>query len=108
MKTRHVPSPSRTLDPSLVESLLASCKNQFLTVTFYKTNGEVRTYNGQLRAISRLVGNERGKAQGEAMRARGQHWLALPSGESKSFYADRVIGLRCKGARVEVGEHPGA
>ena len=94
---------NRTLDPALVEMLLASIGNQFVTVDFIKKDGTPRTYNGQLRATSRLVGSERGKAQGAAMRARGQVWIGLPNGESKSFYVNRVTGLRCAGADIAAG-----
>ncbi|QJA42989.1 hypothetical protein [Phaeobacter phage MD18] len=91
---------ARTLDPKLVRMLLDSIQNQFVTVDFIKKDGTLRTINGQLRAASRLVGNERGKAQGEAMRARGQVWIGTPDGKSKSFFVDRVTGIRCAGANI--------
>lgn len=95
--SKHVPNPNRFLDRGLVEDVLAACANRFVAVTFLKVDGELRHYAGQLRATSRLVGNERGQRQGEAMRARGQVWLARPDGGSKSFYVDRVLGMRVDG-----------
>lgn len=94
---------NRTLDPALVRILLDSIQNQFVTVDFIKKDGTPRTINGQLRAASRLVGSARGKAQGDAMRARGQVWIATPDGGSKSFFVDRVTGIRCAGADIAAG-----
>ena len=89
----HITNPARTIDPALVRMFLDSQDNRFLTVTFLKKDGTERTINGQLRAASRLVGNERGQAQGEAMKARGQVWIAKPDGSSASFYIDRVLQI---------------
>lgn len=86
-----------------VREILDSLQNQFLTVSFIKKDGTERTVNGQLRATSRLVGNERGQAQGEAMKARGQVWIATPDGKSKSFYLDRVTRIRAKGLDIQAG-----
>ena len=99
-KMAHNPNPARTLDPALVRMLLDSQANKFLTVTFYKANGELVSRNGQLRAASRLVGNERGQRQAEAMKARGQVWLAKPDGGSASFYLDRVTEIKAGGAVI--------
>ena len=93
MATKHVPCPTRVIDPSLVQMFLESQANKFLTITFYKVDGAERTINGQLRAASRLVGNERGQAQGERMKAAGQVWIAKPDGSSGSFYLDRVAKI---------------
>lgn len=90
----------RTLDPKLVSLLLESIGNQFVTVEFIKKDGTPRTVNGQLRAASRLVGSERGKAQGQAMKERGQVWIGTPDKKSKSFYLDRVTAIRCAGADI--------
>ena len=89
----HVPSTNRTIDPAIVRMFLDSQANKFVTVTFYKVNGEERTINGQLRAASRLVGSDRGVAQGAAMKDRGQVWIAKPDGSSGSFYLDRVARI---------------
>ena len=96
----HKPCPGRTLDPALVQMLLDAQGNKFLTVSFYKTNGEHVTRNGQLRATSRLVGNARGAAQSERMKAAGQVWLAKPNGGSASFFLDRVTGIKAGGAII--------
>lgn len=90
----------QTLDKTLVRMLLDSAQNQFITVSFIKKDGTERTLNGQLKAASRLVGSERGQAQSAAMKARGQVWLAMPDGSSRSFYLDKVTGLKTKGASV--------
>lgn len=94
----HKPTPTRCIDPALVRMVLDAQANRFLSVDFYKTNGELVTRNGQLRATSRLVGNERGAAQGAAMKERGQVWLAKPDGKSSSFFLDRVKEIRAGGA----------
>lgn len=90
----------QTLDKTLVRILLDSAKNQFVTVSFIKKDGTERTLNGQLKATSRLVGNARGQAQSAAMKARGQVWIALPDGSSRSFFEDKVTGLKVKGAHI--------
>jgi hypothetical protein len=89
----HVPCPTRAIDPVLVRMFLDSQANKFLTITFYKVDGTERTINGQLRAASRLVGSDRGIAQGQAMKARDQVWIAKPDGSSGSFYLDRVTRI---------------
>jgi hypothetical protein len=101
MTTLHKPAATRTLDPVFARMLLDQVGTQFVTVDFIKKDGTPRTVNGLLKAASRLVGNERGAAQGEAMRARGQVWIGVAGGGSKSFYLDRITGIRCKGAKVE-------
>ena len=93
----------RCLPAARVREELDRIANKFLTVTFIKKDGTERTVNGQLRAASRLVGNERGKAQGEAMRDRGQVWIATPQGESKSFFIDRVTRIRSEGLDIQAG-----
>ena len=97
----HVVNAARTLDPALVQMLLAAVGTQFVTVDFVKVDGTTRTVNGLLRATSRLVGNERGAKQGAGMKERGQVWIAVAGGGSKSFYLDRVTGIRCKGAGIQ-------
>lgn len=101
MTTLHKPAATRTLDPAFARMLLDQVGTQFVTVEFLKKDGTPRAVNGLLRATSRLVGSERGKAQGEAMRARGQVWITPAAGGSKSFFLDRVTGIKCKGAKIE-------
>ena len=99
--SKQVRNATATLDPALVRMLLDAVGTQFVTVEFLKKDGTPRTYNGLLRATSRLVGSERGKAQGAAMKERGQVWLAVAGGGSKSFFLDRVTAIRCKGAEID-------
>ena len=67
---------------------------KFATVKFIKVNGEERVVNGLFKPTSKIVGSEKGVAQGEAMRQRGQVpiWSAS-EGKWKSFYADRVVEI---------------
>ena len=89
------------LPVDMVYEFLAKAGTQAVTVTFSTVAGakpvEVKTRNGLLRAASRLVGNERGIAQGAAMKERGQVWGAKPHGGSFSFYDDRVHEIRAGG-----------
>ncbi len=98
--TTAAPCPEKTIDPRLVEMFLSTRANQFVTIEFFTVKGEHREYNGQLRATSRLVGSARGKRQGAQMKDRGQVWLALPDGKSKSFYLDRVKRIKGGGAEL--------
>lgn len=65
------------------------------TVTFIKADGTLRTVNGLFKPSSHIVGSERGMAQGEAMKARGQVpvW-EIASKSWKSFYADKVVSIK--------------
>jgi hypothetical protein len=103
--TPAAPVTARVIDPALVSILLDSVQTRFVTVTFIKKDGTEGRANGLLRAASRLVGNARGVAQGEAMKARGQVWIACRDAKtgaktSKSFFLDRVTGIHCAGAKV--------
>jgi hypothetical protein len=98
----HKPCPTRTIDSDLVRMLLDSQANQFVSIEFYKVNGELSSKNGQLKASSRLVGNARGAAQSDRMKDAGQVWLALSNGKSASFYLDRVVAIRGKGLNHRV------
>ena len=115
MKTTPAPLTARVIDPALVSMLLDAVQTRFVSVTFIKVDGTESTATGLLRAASRLVGNDRGIAQGAAMKERGQVWIATTgrkvdkvTGESKlvklskSFYLDRVTGIRCAGAAIAV------
>lgn len=67
---------------------------KFATVTFIKADGSLRVVNGLFKPTSKIVGSERGMAQGEAMKARGQVPIYEVSSSSwKSFYADRVVEI---------------
>lgn len=64
------------------------------TVTFLKSDGTIRTVNGLFKPSSKIVGSERGVAQGEAMKSRGQIPVyELASKQWKSFYADKVLSI---------------
>lgn len=98
----HRPCPTRTLDSDIVAAFLQAQANQFLSVTFYKTSGEMVTRNGQLKATSRLVGNARGQAQGARMKDAGQVWMARKDGKSASFFLDRVVSINAGKATLAV------
>ncbi|AWY09352.1 hypothetical protein vBRpoSV10_230 [Ruegeria phage vB_RpoS-V10] len=97
----HVANTTRMIDPALVRMFLDSQANKFVTVSFIKNDGTERTVNGQLKAASRLVGNARGAAQSAAMKSRGQVWIALPDGSSRSFYLDKVTRISAGKAVLE-------
>jgi hypothetical protein len=68
--------------------------SKFATVTFIKADGSIRVVNGLFKPTSKIVGSDRGMAQGEAMKARGQVPIYEVSSSSwKSFYADRVVEI---------------
>jgi len=99
---------TKTLDKALVSLLLDAVGTQFVTVSYVKKNGDIGTTNGLLRATSRLVGNARGAAQGAAMKDRGQVWIGCATAKdskgqplSKSFFLDRVVSIKCKGAQID-------
>ena len=92
----------RFLSEQRALAMLADVDTKFVTVDFAKVNGEPRTVNGLLRPASHIIGSERGIAQGEAMRARGQVPIWEVASKSwKSFYANRVHGIRAKGLKFE-------
>lgn len=67
---------------------------KFATVTFIKKDGTERVVNGLFKPTSKIVGSEKGMAQGEAMKARGQVPIWCPASKSwKSFYVDRVLEI---------------
>jgi hypothetical protein len=83
-----------TLTADTVKTLIESKGTKIATVTFLKADGSLRTINGLFKPSSKIVGSERGVAQGEAMKARGQVPVyELASKQWKSFYADRVVSI---------------
>jgi hypothetical protein len=67
---------------------------KFATVKFIKADGTERVVNGLFKPTSKIVGSDKGIAQGEAMKARGQIPIYEVSSKSwKSFYADRVVEI---------------
>jgi len=78
-----------------VKCLVKGKGSKIATVSFIKADGSVRTVNGLFKPSSKIVGSERGVAQGEAMKARGQIPVyELVSKRWKSFYADRVVEIK--------------
>ena len=78
-----------------VKCLVKGKGTKIATVSFIKADGSIRTINGLFKPSSKIVGSERGVAQGEAMKARGQIPVyELASKRWKSFYADRVVEIK--------------
>jgi hypothetical protein len=77
-----------------VQELIENKGTKIATVKFIKADGTVRTVNGLFKPSSKIVGSERGVAQGEAMKVRGQIPVyELSSKQWKSFYADKVLSI---------------
>jgi hypothetical protein len=82
------------MDTNTVHQIIEAKGTKFATVTFIKADGTLRVVNGLFRPSSKIVGSDRGMAQGEAMKARGQVPIYEVSSNSwKSFYADKVIEI---------------
>ena len=78
-----------------VQELIEKKGTKIATVKFIKADGTVRTVNGLFKPSSKIVGSERGVAQGEAMKARGQVPVyELSSQQWKSFMLDRVLEIK--------------
>ena len=78
-----------------VKCLIQGKDTKIATVTFLKADGTTRVVNGLFKPSSKIVGSERGVAQGEAMKARGQVPVyELSSKMWKSFYADKVLEIK--------------
>ena len=77
-----------------VQELIEKKGTKIATVKFLKADGTIRTVHGLFKPSSKIIGSERGVAQGEAMKARGQVPVyELSSKQWKSFYADKVISI---------------
>jgi len=77
-----------------VNCLVKGKDSKIATVTFIKADGTERVVNGLFKPTSKMVGSDRGLAQGEAMKARGQVPIwEIAQGKWKSFYADRVVNI---------------
>ena len=82
------------LSEEKVKDCILKKGTKFATVTFVKKDGSIRVVNGLFKPTSKIVGSDKGMAQGEAMKARGQIPIYEVSSESwKSFYADRVVEI---------------
>jgi len=67
---------------------------KFATVKFIKADGSERVVNGLFKPTSKIVGSDKGMAQGEAMKARGQIPIYEVASKSwKSFYAEKVLEI---------------
>ena len=85
---------TNTMTPEQVETVIKAKDTKIATVSFIKADGSIRVINGLFKPSSKIVGSERGAAQGEAMKARGQVpvWC-LKERSWKSFYANKVISV---------------
>jgi len=83
-----------TMTKDAVAQMIEEKGTKIATVTFIKADGTLRTVNGLFKPSSKIVGSDRGMAQGEAMKARGQVPVyEIASKQWKSFYADRVVSI---------------
>jgi len=82
------------MDISTVHQIIEEKGTKFATVSFIKKDGSIRVVNGLFKPTSKIVGSDKGIAQGEAMKARGQIPIyEVSSGSWKSFYADKVVEI---------------
>ena len=83
------------LSTEQVNCLVKGKGSKIATVTFIKADGSTRVVNGLFKPTSHMVGSERGLAQGEAMRSRGQVAIwEIAQKKWKSFYADKVLEIK--------------
>lgn len=86
---------SNTMTPEQVKCMVEGKGTKIATVSFIKADGTIRVINGLFKPSSKIVGSERGVAQGEAMKARGQVPVyELTSKRWKSFYANKVLEIK--------------
>jgi hypothetical protein len=84
----------KLLSEEQVKTKIAEKDTRFATVTFLKKDGSTRVVNGLFKPTSKIVGSDKGMAQGEAMKARGQIPIwEVSSGSWKSFFADKVVSI---------------
>ena len=85
---------TKTMNSTTVKDAIKGRGSRIATVRFIKADGTERVVNGMFKPTSKMVGSERGLAQGEAMKARGQVPIwEIASKQWKSFYADRVVEI---------------
>jgi hypothetical protein len=83
------------MDINTIHQIIEAKGTKFATVSFIKKDGTIRVVNGLFKPTSKIVGSDKGMAQGEAMKARGQIPIyEVSSGSWKSFYADKVIDIQ--------------
>jgi hypothetical protein len=84
-----------TMHPDAVQRAIRQRGTKFATVVFVKKSGELRKINGLFRPASKIVGNDRGQAQGEALRAKGLvPFYSLKDRGWRSFSLDAVVEIR--------------
>ena len=84
-----------TMTKEQVKCLIKGKGTKIATVSFVKADGSIRVINGLFKPTSKIVGSDRGLAQGEAMKARGQVPIwEIASARWKSFYADKVLEIK--------------
>jgi len=77
-----------------IKAIIEAKGTKFATVTFVKKDGSIRVVNGLFKPTSKIVGSDKGMAQGEAMKARGQIPIYEVASKSwKSFYAEKVLEI---------------
>jgi len=82
------------MDINTIHQIIEAKGTKFATVSFIKKDGSIRVVNGLFKPTSKIVGSDKGMAQGEAMKARGQIPIYEVSSSSwKSFYADKVVEI---------------
>lgn len=82
------------MTPEQVKQIIEAKGTKFATVKFIKADGTERVVNGLFKPTSKIVGSDKGIAQGEAMKARGQIPIYEVSSSSwKSFYAEKVLEI---------------
>lgn len=86
---------TNTMAKDQVEAIIKAKGSKFATVSFIKADGSIRVINGLFKPTSKMVGSERGMAQGEAMKARGQVAIwEVAQAKWKSFYAAKVVEIK--------------
>ena len=79
----------------MVKELIEKKDTKIATVTFIKADGSQRVVNGLFKPTSKMVGSDKGVAQGEAMKARGQVPIwSLQEKSWKSFMLDKVMEIK--------------
>jgi hypothetical protein len=58
-----------TMHPDAVRTAIKARGTKFATVSFVKRDGSIRKINGLFRAASKMVGGDRGAAQGDVLKA---------------------------------------
>lgn len=84
-----------TMNPDTVRREIDKRGTRFATVVFRKKDGSLRTINGHFRAGKHILGNERGQAQSETMKANGLVPIYSMADKGwRSFKLDAVVEIR--------------